>query len=380
MFFRKNPVITPRRYWMESLTKIAKPVLEAAAADRLKERLPFQGKGNTQKYMYLEALGRTICGLAPWLECQDGLSPEEEKQRKYFVELSRKSIANAVNPKAKDYMVFEEKEKRQPLVDAAFLAQGILRAPHELWEKLDREAKENVIREFKRVRRIIPWRNNWILFSAMIETFLEEFDGTGNLTVIDYGLSQFEQWYVGDGCYKDGFNYRFDYYNGIVIHPMLWDIAKRASWYKKDPILKRMQRHAAICERLIAPDGSYPIVGRSIAYRMGIFHGLALCAYDKCLGESPTYAQVRCSLTAVLKKVMTTDIFTAEGWLRIGVAGDQPLLGEEYINTGSLYLCTTMFLPLGLSPQDPFWSDPDEDWTSKKVWGGNSDVKIDKAL
>jgi len=59
-----------------------------------------------------------------------------------------------------------------------------------------------------------------------------------------------------------------------------------------------------------------------------------------------------------------------EGWLNIGLHGNQPDLADVYINTGSLYLCTTIFLPLGLSPADPFWTDPDAPWTSKKIWDG----------
>lgn len=118
---------------------------------------------------------------------------------------------------------------------------------------------------------------------------------------MDYGLSQFQQWYVGDGCYKDGNMYRFDFYNGSVIHPLLWDIAKRTDWTKKDAILKRMQRYTSIQERLIASDGAYPIIGSSITYRGGIFHALALAILDKCICQELSYAQVRCALTAVLK-------------------------------------------------------------------------------
>ena len=59
-----------------------------------------------------------------------------------------------------------------------------------------------------------------------------------------------------------------------------------------------------------------------------------------------------------------------DGFLTIGVCGDQPSLGEDYISTGSLYLCSGAFLPLGLPASDPFWSDPDEPWTQKKIWDG----------
>jgi hypothetical protein len=57
-------------------------------------------------------------------------------------------------------------------------------------------------------------------------------------------------------------------------------------------------------------------------------------------------------------------------WLNIGLCGQQPGLADFYITTGSLYLCTTIFLPLGLPADDPFWTDPDTPWTAKKVWDG----------
>ena len=45
---------------------------------------------------------------------------------------------------------------------------------------------------------------------------------------------------------------------------------------------------------------------------------------------------------------------------------------------GSLYLASAVFLPLGLSPDDPFWSAPDEDWTGKRV-GSGQHAAIDHA-
>ena len=54
-------------------------------------------------------------------------------------------------------------------------------------------------------------------------------------------------------------------------------------------------------------------------------------------------------------------------------------MSEDYINTGSQYLCCAVFLPLGLPASDPFWSAPDQDWTNKKAWSG-IDVGADKAL
>ncbi|MFW5961820.1 MAG: DUF2264 domain-containing protein, partial [bacterium] len=60
------------------------------------------------------------------------------------------------------------------------------------------------------------------------------------------------------------------------------------------------------------------------------------------------------------------------GWLNIGFCGHQPEIAEAYINTGSLYLCTTVFLPLGLSAEDYFWTAKEKNWTAKKIWSGEN--------
>ena len=71
--------------------------------------------------------------------------------------------------------------------------------------------------------------------------------------------------------------------------------------------------------------------------------------------------------------------FDPNGWLRIGYTGSQIRMSEDYINTGSLYLCTAALLPLGLPADDPFWAAPARDWTAKKSWNGE-DVGADHAI
>lgn len=54
-------------------------------------------------------------------------------------------------------------------------------------------------------------------------------------------------------------------------------------------------------------------------------------------------------------------------------------LAESYINTGSLYLCASVFLPLGLLPSDPFWAEEDMKWTSARIAAGEN-VMRDQAI
>ena len=55
---------------------------------------------------------------------------------------------------------------------------------------------------------------------------------------------------------------------------------------------------------------------------------------------------------------MRPDVFNEKGWLRIGFYGHQPSIAESYISTGSSYLCSAAWLPLGLPETDPFWHAP----------------------
>ena len=57
-----------RAYSVEVLTRVARPVLTALAEGRLKQELPVhEWERNRTNYSGLEALGRTLAGIAPWL-------------------------------------------------------------------------------------------------------------------------------------------------------------------------------------------------------------------------------------------------------------------------------------------------------------------------
>jgi hypothetical protein len=376
-----------RNYWVSVLARIAHPVLSALSKRKLKLLMPVEAPhGNAaerRQYTYLEALGRLLAGIAPWLE-SNNVAVSEAEQHSRYRELAREAIAAAVDPASPDYMNFDH--GRQPVVDAAFLALAILRAPVELWSKLDGAARNNLIKALRATRVIRPAFNNWLLFSATIEACLCSLGQEWDIMRVDYAVRQHEEWYKGDGIYGDGPQFHWDYYNSFVIHPMLLETLEAVSkntpaWNSFRPaILARAQRYAAIQERLIAPDGSYPAIGRSLAYRFGAFHLLALMALRKQLPEAVQPEQVRAAITAVIRRMIEAPgTFDDHGWLTVGFCGHQPSIGEPYISTGSLYLCSVGLLPLGLERTDRFWAGPPRPWISQKIWSG-ADVPADHAL
>ncbi len=382
---RRRAAVSDRQYWVLTADRIARPVLEAAAQGELKKRMPIEqheGAGRAD-FAHLEALGRLLCGLAPWLELPSDAT-EEGALRDELLALAHRAVEHGTNPASPDYMNFTK--GAQPLVDAAFLAQAFIRSPERLWGGLSDTVKQRVVDAFLLTRKIRAYENNWLLFSATIEAFFIKFGYAYDMERIDYAVRRHNEWYKGDGAYGDGPNFHWDYYNSFVIQPMLVDVVTilrehgLASKDLYDTVLARAIRYAAVLERLISPEGSYPPVGRSLVYRFGAFQALSQMALLDKLPQEVKPEQVRCALTAVIRRQMEQPgTFDKEGWLTMGFCGAQKMVGESYTCTGSTYLCSVGLLALGLPPEHPFWSAPAASWTQLRAWNGES-FPIDHAI
>lgn len=363
--------------WVALAERIARPVLAAAARRTLKADMPLEiSEGSDGKPR--EAVGRLLHGLSPWLDLQPKQKHDAESTlREELAQLAREAISSGVDESSPDAFVIDS-SRYGTLADAAFLALAILRGPRQLWDPLSSVDRTRVTRFMRNIREVLPHYNNWLLFSAIIEVFLlfageKDWDRMR----VDYALRQHEAWYLGDGVYGDGPHFTWDYYNSLVMHPFLVDITKWAyeenrEWARiRSHVIDRAKRYAEIQERMISPEGTYPPIGRSLAYRFGILQSLGQAALLGFLPESISPAQVRSAMTAVLRRQMEAPgTFDDAGWLRIGFSGNQNGAGDKYIVTGSLYHCTGGLLPLGLDPLDDFWTHPFEPWTACRAWSG----------
>jgi hypothetical protein len=388
----EEALVSDRAKWLAIVERVSQPVLEAISQQKLRATMPVEAAAGQvearRQSTHLEAVGRLLCGLAPWLERDLGGEPgsdqAEEALRRRYREWARLAIQYGVDPHSPD--AFNFGSNQQSVVDAAFLALAVVRAPNELWAKLDAATQDNLVRALVATRRIQPSFNNWLLFSAMIEAFFCKFGQPWDTMRIDYALRQHQEWYKGDGVYGDGPEFHWDYYNSFVIQPMMLNILDAVEkttdrWASlRKPVEARARRYAAIQERLISPEGTFPPIGRSLADRFGVLQHLGEMALRRKLPEGVHPAQVRCAMTAVMTRMIAAEgTFDSKGWLTIGFAGHQPAIGEEYISTGSCYLCAAAWLPLGLEASDEFWSAPADPWTAQKAWSGVN-LKNDHAL
>ena len=371
-----------RAYWVDLAYKMAAPVLSNMAEGNLQKNMLVEVSpnwdGRNKGVTYMETFGRLMAGIAPWLALPDD-DTEEGAKRKQLREWALKSYTNAVDPNSPDYLLW--RGHGQALVDAAYVAESFLRAYDALRMPLDDTTKKRYFEEFSQLRRVDPPYTNWLLFSSTIEGFLAKAGAECDEYRVNSAIRKVEEWYAGDGWYADGPNFAFDYYSSYVFHPMYLETLqsmKDAGKYTRihygkyyDRALRRAQKFSIVLERMISPEGTFPVFGRSIPYRMATMQPLALMAWYEKLPEGLTNGQVRAALTTVMHRMFDNkENFNEGGFLTIGFSGRQPNVADWYTNNGSLYMTSLSFLPLGLPATHPFWTDAPLAWTSQKAWSG----------
>lgn len=374
-----------RAFWLEMMQKITYPVLSNLKKGTLKREMPYEALGGEmKKFSHFEAFSRVFNGIAPWLNLGVDRTDEGDLRQQY-IGLTLRAIENIVNPNNEDYLSFTE--PKHSLVSAAFFAQGLLRSQHQVWLNLPVDVQARITAELKNTRIIAPYENHWLLYTSMIEATLLDLTGECDFERLKYGLLKFwDDWYIGDGLYKDGNTFKAGYENSMIIHPMLNDILMVMRKYNIEgnellnKQLMRTSRLAAQLERSISPTGTYPLLGESLTYRTGIFHALSQAALLRVLPSNISLGQVRSALTQVLRtQFQGNQNFLQNNWLAVGINGNQIDAAEKHVDTGGLYLCCEVFLPLGLPQNDPFWTAPYEEWTTLKAWN-NKPVKPDQSV
>ena len=373
---------TDRQYWCSLAWRMARPVLENMARGELQKNMQTEFSpsfdNRNRKVLYMECFGRLMAGIAPWLTLPDD-DTAEGQQRRQLRTWALASYKNAVDPKSPDYLCWGI--GGQNLVDAAYIAESFLRAYDTLWMPLDSVTKQRYLAEFRKLRKIDPPYTNWLLFSSTIESFMAKAGGSYDQYRVNSACRKMEEWYVGDGWYSDGPTFAFDYYSSYVFHPMYLETLQsmidakantRLDYRKyRERALRRCQKYAIVLERFISPEGTFPVFGRSIPYRMAALQPLALMAWYQTLPQELSNGQVRAALTKVMHRMFDReDNFNERGYLSIGFCGKQPGVADWYTNNGSLYMTTLAFMPLGLPATHPFWTEAPQPWTQVKAWNG----------
>ncbi len=353
-------------------------MLLALSQEKLKKLLPrksWETRESNRQTSPLQAFGRTLSGIAPWLSLGAD-SSEEGMLRAHYIRLARQGLVHATNPVSPDFMFADSTQER--IVHAAYIAYPLLLAPDQLWKPLTALQKELVLKALKTHRNFKPNESNWLLFPAIIESAICKLSGACEQERIVYALRKHQDWYLGDGVYGDGPEFHWDYYNSYVIQPLLLEVLRTCQeigmpvdslWQQSR---QRGFRYAQILERLISPEGTFPVLGRSSVYRIAFLQQLEYMVFrEKKLPPFLAPGATRAAITTVIRRMMQAPgTFDEKGWLTAGIVGEQVNARDYYNYTGALYMCAMGLTHLGISPDHPFWTEAAGKWTQQRIWEG----------
>ena len=117
-----------------AMRRIAEPVVGSLARRELKERMPVEAsEGGRAEYTHLEANRPHACRHRA-AGSNLGKGRGGRSAASFHGRARSRSHRRRDGSRSPDFLNFDK--GLQPIVDAAFLAQGIVRAPGELWERL----------------------------------------------------------------------------------------------------------------------------------------------------------------------------------------------------------------------------------------------------
>ena len=191
---------------------------------RTEKTMPLDFHGERAPFAPLEAFGRSMLGLAPWLEAE-GLEGEEKELQETYRSLAVRCIDKATDPESADFMILTK--AASPWWIQAFLCHALVRAPRQLAGSLPERVHRNLAAALRSSRQIVACNSNWIFSPLWWEAGLYVLGEKIMIKCASHTpLRVFDGWYKGDGVYGDGEMFHWDYYNSFVIQPMYLDLAE----------------------------------------------------------------------------------------------------------------------------------------------------------
>ncbi|MGG2461416.1 DUF2264 domain-containing protein [Streptomyces sp. RGM 3693] len=259
-------------------------------------------------------------------------------------------------------------ECRQTLVEACSLALGLHLTRPWLWDQLPGAVQERVVGWLQGAWGLRIPDNNWHMFRVIVGEFLAGVGGAHDRAEMDADLARTEEFYVGDGWYRDGGDAHtadnFDHYNGWALHtyPLLWALMageRTTDQAGRLPVLTaRLRRFLADYALFFGADGAPVHQGRSLIYRFAAATAPWLGALADATPLTP--GQTRRLASGALRHFTDRGFCDRNGIATLGWYGPYPPLVQGYSGPASPYWLSKAFLGLLLPADHPCWTQPEE--------------------
>lgn len=316
----------------------------------------YPGLPSTRGYAVdgLKGFARTAPLIGAWISSgrTNWVFDPKTKLRVDLVELLRQGVLNGTDPTADGYwgrMIDGDPR----IVEAADIARLLWLTREQIWFRLSRAEKDQVIKWLSQVNEVKTERNNnWLLFAVTVNAFLKNVGEPHTDRRDNYLI--FKDNYLGNGWFRDGPRGKVDYYN-------TWGISYELFWISRlDPSLDHtfikdvLVKSARLTSHLISPIG-IPIIGRSICYRTAVPSVILAGSVVSPFDVQPGLA--RRALDVTWRHFVSRDILR-QGTITMGYYETDPRFVDWYTGAGSCHWALrSLTLAYMLETEHPFWTD-----------------------
>ena len=167
----------------------------------------------------------------------------------------------------------------QRIVEASDIALALWLLRDQVWAGLTPAEQRQVVEWLEQVNGKEVFDNNWHLFVVFVDAVLNKLASADNRAEALKHYSRIKQFYRGEGWFSDGPNDVYDYYNAWGIHYQLFWLQQVSPDWDKEFIDDARSEFVSSFRLLMTPAG-FPILGRSVCYRMAAPTPLILNQFD----------------------------------------------------------------------------------------------------
>ncbi|MFO7958013.1 MAG: DUF2264 domain-containing protein [Candidatus Brocadiia bacterium] len=345
-----------RAHWQELHAHLVRGTFRYGTPGRAQVHFPGRSSYNGYTSDGMEGYARTFFMNGPFLRgSRDGVL-EFEGETFDVAEFYRRGIVNGTDPDHEEYWAGLE-DHSQAIVEGAAIAMNLFFSREHVWDRLSEEEQQQVADYLYQLAECEPWANNWMQFSAVMHATLKRFGMRYNQAKMDRWMERMYAFYEGDGWYRDGEEFCFDYYNPWVIHPyfLIWTMINPGTDENLVESLKARTREFTSHYRyFFAGNGAYVPYGRSLVYRAAAVAVFPIAELFDCSAVPPGQARRICS--GNVKYFAERGAVSDEDCLEMGFHGRYMPLLERYSGPQSPYWMAKAFWTFLLPPESSFWT------------------------
>lgn len=342
---QKNPLIT-RQDLIDATNQLIEPLKKHYSKSNTQIQLLATGAAYSRKTIGIEGFSRVLWGLAP-LFAGGGSSQLLEKHRE--------GLINGTNPKHPDYWG-DVGDFDQIIVEMAAIGYSLALAPEYFWDPLNADQKHQLATWLKQINHVKAHDCNWLFFAVIVNLGLKQVGEAFDQQLVERHLNRIEDFYLGEGWYKDGEVAHVDYYGPFAIHFysliyakfMETEDPKRAKVYKE-----RAKLFAKDFVYWFSENGQALPYGRSLTYRFSQVAFFA--AYVFAEVEPEANGWIKGIILRHFRYWFKQPIFNGDQTLTVGYLYPNLFMSENYNSPCSPYWALKSMLILALPDQHSFW-------------------------